>query len=505
MDLQISKIWLKDWVKEIPETLQNNIEDFLWKLKENPIEDIKENIIGLLTGNNIKLEILIRLLKINLKELVVPGIIDKNWKLINKANQDYEAAIFLINKYFRKIDVKYLDYEKLDINKNKITLWWNTEDNISIVDESEENEDFKFKNMWIWLSNINDKKYSISHIVYEVLEMLELIPEKEKQQLKRFINFIDLSIVYKYELYLKNNWEKFNLYNYSDKILFGFAKFLNPEKVFSYFEDSNKNWFEILSNNDLVKLWFLNVSKRRANDLQQSKEDFKNRKNYEILTISWVEFILDLDFNIRNWAEIAANFWKWIIKVSKNGDVIINSPVAFRNGSYVWVYKKNEKDFYEKIDNLIKISNWNDAKYYLLKKLWYSPEIYKRFMPIDLIEKEQEERKKKEKKKIQKEAKKDEREFLFESQELFPENIKIWTIIYWKVYKVNWQTQVHVFMLENEDDYYFYTTVKNLKNWQNHNKLFEKWVSNPIKKFKIINISESDSNSYKYKVKLKQI
>jgi len=56
-------------------------------------------------------------------------------------------------------------------------------------------------------------------------------------QLERFINFVDLSTVFKDDIYMSNDSDNFNLYNNSYRMLFGLAKYMNIDDLYKYFAD----------------------------------------------------------------------------------------------------------------------------------------------------------------------------------------------------------------------------------------------------------------------------
>ena len=496
---------------EIPIELNSKIINSInlrnWITLES-IEKFKSLVFELTNWSILRKKALFKILKKNLHNITVPWIINKEWNLINTTNYEYKTALFLLKKFWfykNKNDLQYIE-RWLDLEKNQLWLWITDWKSLTISDFWNENSDFSFENLWVWLISESRDTHSLAHTVYLYINELLKIDDIDLNQLERFINFVDLSTVFKDDIYMSNDSDNFNLYNNSYRMLFGLAKYMNIDDLYKYFADEWKTWFEILSNNELWKYWLLEISNKRFNSIWDSKNDFENRDEKNSLFYWDLEFILDINSNIENCLEICTSKWKWVIKVANNWDIIVNKPINSWNWSNILVYKRSDKNNYiKKIKWLLSILEWDSAKYFLLRRIGYRWNLYKSLTPDRQIWSDYENKKIEEERKIRRRARMDMKEFHFDHQNLVKEDIYLWSTLYAKIdYLIPWKQTIIDINIENSDEYLFYTTYKSVKNWAQFN--IERWEScSDYYKFKIISISDINDRWYKYKVKLKQI
>lgn len=302
-----------------------------------------------------------------------------------------------------------------------------------------------------------------------------------------------------------SKFDNFDLYNNSYKTLFWLAKYMKIENIYKYFKSPENTWFEIMSDEILKKNWLYNLSLKVFNIITQSFVDFNNRSEKKSLFTWDVEFILDIDSEILNCLEVCSSLWKWVIKVSDNWDVVVNSPVKFKNWSNIWIFKRSDKDYLDNIKKLLSVFKWDDAKYFFLRRIWYRWQLYKSLTPDVTIWEEYEKKKRVEEIKMKRKARNDIKEFHYENQALIKEDIYIWKEFYCKVPFLYFgkQTEVNVDVLDS-DEYLFYTAYRSVKNGAEYN-VDRGYEFNDVHKFKIVSIVDCNDRWFTKKVKLKQI
>lgn len=496
-------------IDKIPDWLTGFIDSKIEKRNSvvlNSVDNFQNIVNNLVLNKPSRLEALNKLIKNNLKTISVPWIISKNWKLLNTANLDYKTSLFLLKKfwfYSSENKVKY-KHRWVDIVENELKLWYSSWKPLTLIDFWEENEKFSFKNLSVWIISESNATHSLSHNIYLYASILKNIDDKEKEQLERFLNFIDLSTVNKDEIYM-SKFDNFDLYNNSYKTIFWLAKYMKIKDIYKYFKNPKNTWFEIMTDDELKQNWLYSLSVKVFNNITQSFLDFKNRNEKKSLFTWDIEFILDIDSEIYNCLEICSSLWKWVIKVTTNWDVIVNSPVKFNTGSNIWIFERKDKNYLANIEKLLSIFKWDDAKYFFLRKIWYKWQLYRSLTPDKKIWEDHKNKKDKEIVELKRLARNDIKEYYYKNQILTEEDIFIWKEFYCKVpYLFNGkQTEVNV-ELTDSDEYLFYISSRTVKNSAQYN--IERWAEfNDIHKFKIINIEDCNDRWYTKKVKLKQI
>ncbi|MDD5213118.1 MAG: hypothetical protein PHG82_01715 [Candidatus Gracilibacteria bacterium] len=507
-DKSFEKSFNSSRISKLPDGLNNLINDKIIKrdgVVLESVDNFQDIINNLILNNPKRLNALNRVLKSSLSNITVPGIINKDGNLLNTANLDYKTSLFLLKKYgFYDSDnqIKHV-YRGQDIKVNELKLGYSNGNPMSLIDFGTKYENFKLKNLGVGVVSESNTTHSLSHMIYLYSSILKDSAKEEKEQTERFLKFIDLSTVNKDELYM-SKFDNFDLYNNSYKTLFGLAKYMKVENIYKYFENSENTGFEIMTDELLKKNGLYTLSLKVFNTITQSFVDFNNRSEKKSLFTGDVEFILDIDSEILNCLEVCSSLGKGVIKVADNGDVIVNSPVKFKNGSNIGIFKRSEKDYLDNIKKLLSIFKGDDAKYFFLRRIGYRGQLYKSLTPDVTIWEEYEKKKKEEAVKMKRKARNDIKEFHYESQSLTEEDIFIGKEFYCKVpYLFSDQTLVDVNVLDS-DEYLFYTSYRSVKNGAQFN-IERDAEFNDVRRFKITSIVDCSDRGFTKKVKLKQI
>lgn len=182
-----------------------------------------------------------------------------------------------------------------------------------------------------------ERPTSSAHMVYYMLDQLEQIPSKHKEQLQRFINFVDIVDSLDYQA---SGMDYTNNY----RTLFGLYRNLKIENIYQYFEDPRNTGFEILSEEFLTKN---NVEKRyrKNNEMttetvslkkiseQQKERTKKNIDQFNEIEKKWQfgkfnneRFIIALGNEVGDGSQVAAYNESWLLKIFPSGDFYMFSP-----------------------------------------------------------------------------------------------------------------------------------------------------------------------------------
>ena len=305
---------------------------------------------------------------------------NKNWELSKVPTLDWKASLFLLRRFWFKTNDVFLLWKPYSgYRKNNYVNIGNDVDWFIISN---------FDNKWLrsFFSDatvsINDKEISSVYIVYKILEKLGAIPESEVETVKKIASFIHF--LYKWKIdFLRWEWKKF--YENSYKTLYWIAQFLPIDFVYEYISRWNTG-FEILEdeflNTTVVNKQKRSIILRYFSDLKRSQiaqwlesMEYTQEMKYHNQDLS---FILDLEANLPNWIELASALWKGLIKVNKNGTIMILNPKGFpKKMSFLWVGKtdklvflnRKDNDYYEKIEKLLWLLTNKFVKYNLLRKI----------------------------------------------------------------------------------------------------------------------------------------
>ena len=338
---------------------------------------------------------LIKIFQRLFKRYNVPGIVDKKWNILNTINIDNKATFFLLKKYwFNTYNLRYSwkkSRKEERINFTEYTEW------LYIIWKETSWLSSFFNNSTI---NLYDKEISNSYIIFSILDKLCLIPDSERKIVKNFVGFIYLASRWKLDFMKSKGGEFCNIYH---KTIYWISQFLPLDFIYNYISKWN-TWFEILSDKYLESKvvdtykwpnylkYFSEIKKNQVNISKDQVEDIINNK----LTVKYynqkIEFLVDIDWDLVNWLDIASSMWKWLIKVNKNWTIMIYNPLWFPpKMSFLWTDKRNKivfiehnhKTYFDKIEKFVSLLWWKSAKYTLLKKVWYTWDLLSNKKEID--------------------------------------------------------------------------------------------------------------------------
>ena len=449
------------------------------------IDDIREWLEEQESINWRNKEDIIKIFRRIFTSFAMPWIISKQWNVVRKATLDFQSILFLINKYFLKWEKSRIFFQK---NSNKRYMWY-TNFWLWIWEwmgiEWYEDEWLKsfFSNSTVTFNQWKSKWYSVSYMIYKLINEFWLIEEWEKDQVKRFIDFINLSTTKKYEVYWKNEW----LYEQSNTTVFWLAPLLHSEKLFNYFKD-DKSWFEKLSSKEINELELYTAHSKRTFNVEKSLstyEEYSNRNNTVRYNNQKLDFIVDMWWQIVNSLELAASKNKWLIKVHPTGDIMLFNPKWFSwkmdflhswNNKVVFI-KTTDMNYYNKMEQLVSLLTWYTAKYNLLKFIWYEWDLLDTYKPK--VSAEIRKRRKEAEKIIKAKTKKREKRKTnhinnYLNQSLIFEELKKWQIINWKILWKRKNGRMPVNIKLDNYDIDVYTTSKRLKcSWHTNDQIFK--------------------------------
>lgn len=326
------------------------------------------------------------------------------WKINQINNLDIFASIYLINKFcFENNKEKKIWLEKTPINTSPDFFNW-------IIIDLWESQDF-----FLPIINLEENWLSISFMIYTILHELNVIPNDEIEQTKRYIEFISIATYNAYD-YAQQ------LYENSHNTLLWISTYLKAEYIYDYFSknrDRTKSLTKDVLNTKIIdnrwnKTTIQKLTEKRKQTVQKSLQSYDKAQELWLLakTEYWI-FIMDYDLQIPNWPEIATYKEKNLFKVFDSGDIYIYFPTWIPTSivwklDKIWIIVRNKSFFVKTQDE-----KYRKIVLSLLKLLWLKwnieSNIMKKVNEITKIEKQkqslltnQEQEKKKISQKIEK-------------------------------------------------------------------------------------------------------
>lgn len=464
----------------------------------------------------------------------VPWLLDKNWRVRHKTNLDSKASIFLLKK--AGFNIEQIFYQK---NHSKTRNWFINLDlwnynwlNIEWF-EPEWLKSF-FSDSAINLNHRDRKISSTTHMVFMILDELGLFNNWEKEQIKRFISFIDLKDNSFNVYWINSDYNKPYMDSY--RTLFWLSDMISIDSIFDYFNDE-KNGLEVLNLDELKKIDFkdlnnkniswLILSERRRKFIWTSVQTFLDKlESNSVLKYNnqKLDFVIDLSWDIVNPLEVSSFNWKWLIKIHNNWDIMIFNPKWFSwKFSEIWFNKWHQISFikiwdpnyYLKLEKLLELLSWDKTnKINILNYVSYEWDLLKSLKPK--VSKEYLKKKKEADKILKKKKKLRENRTVrhintFKKQNFFIEDLKEKMVVNWKIFDISNKARIYVdIKLDPSIQKYWevYVTPTRLKEkTYSMNKIITNKMEknkedreNIIYSFKIINI-DTDSN----RISLRQI
>ena len=286
-----------------------------------------------------------------------------NTGLLQRADIDAAASILLLEiAWFTKDwykDITYVDNEKSWpwVNLDTWIAWWIKiewyEKSNTTVKNGEIRREKSLFGTKLLLDEHGGGPCSTTRMVYQILKDFNKIPENKKQQIERFVEFVDI---------VDDLWYQVSgiVSTYLERTIFGLYKSLPTWFVFNYFKDANKTWFEYLDDkylNDnkvsIFDLWSKQKEEKTLEEISNEKKKRMEKSNREFLKAEsewyflmlWdTRFIVDLWWKITDWPEIASISNKWIIRLFPwTWDLYIYSPSKLVDK--IWWFDINNEHF----------------------------------------------------------------------------------------------------------------------------------------------------------------
>lgn len=401
------------------------------------------------------------------KSFAVPKFKTYNWDKNGTTNLDSKSCLLLLRLSWFNTKNKF----KISNHKNipkiekqlNINLW--TFDWVEIEWEETNWLNSFYNKSSISINNTTRKISSSTRIVYEYLEKLWQFDDWKKEQIKRFVSFIDI---------VDWAWVQINSINIKwfapfidwSRTLFWLAKNIPIDVLFEQFE-KEITWFEILSDEELEKIktpkWNgLELSTDKELDIAESIWKINNLiEDWNILKYNnqKLEFVVNFWEILKDKIQLMSYFKKWIIDIKENWDIFIFNPKSFtKKFEWIWavtkskicVIKSNEKLYINKLDSLLELLSSNkQLKIQILEELWIRWKLLEKIEPK--IKKQREQRQKeindiiKNKKEEAKERKRNKKE-KFTNQKLNIDELKKWETIYWSMQTIRNNSEIPVFI-----------------------------------------------------------
>jgi len=174
-------------------------------------------------------------------------------------------------------------------------------------------------------SEATNRPTSSTHIIHTLLRSLNKIPGNEKQQMQRFVDFIDIVDSLEYQASGVD-------YENQHKTLFGLHHQLPIEEIYNYFKNPKHTGFEILSDDQLKnktiqktyrKRWKKmeevqsrkNLSKDQEKKLQESYKDLAKIDPKRWLSFNGHRFTVIFDDEVEYGPQAASYSWSGVIKI----------------------------------------------------------------------------------------------------------------------------------------------------------------------------------------------
>ncbi len=186
-------------------------------------------------------------------------------------------------------------------------------------------------------SKTTNRPTSSTHIIHTILRSLNKISGKEKQQIQRFVDFIDIVDSLEYQASSID-------YQNQHKTLFGLHHQLSIEEIYDYFKTPQNKGFEIISDEELKnktiqktfrKNWKKTKKKVSRKELSDEQEKNLKESNKELIKIEpkrWLsfnghKFTVVYDDEVKYGPQAAAYRWSGVIKIGKDRDT--NQPYLY--------------------------------------------------------------------------------------------------------------------------------------------------------------------------------
>lgn len=251
---------------------------------------------------------------------------------------DKQGGMLLLQlaNFFKDKNGKYVKYTVQEVNNGQrgekgvtYDTWW-TRNGLEVIPTKvqKENGDIEKSlfNMLVVIDEHNTYKWgntnkptSSTHIIYDILKEFEVINPKYQKQIKRFVDFIDKAD----SMYYQFGWVDRTL---AQNTLFNLHKEVKDiSKIYNYFQDETKTWFEILSDKEIAQLGI--DLKEVEKEKQKDKEELESRENkWRFWNLYNQKFILVKDKEFPRGQEITSSYNAWLLKLFKSGDLYIYSP-----------------------------------------------------------------------------------------------------------------------------------------------------------------------------------
>ncbi|MCF7834750.1 hypothetical protein K9M48_01705 [Candidatus Gracilibacteria bacterium] len=278
-------------------------------------------------------------------KFTVHGKKTANGNFLNRADLDAQASLLLLELSGFK-EGKIWDnvgfVENEDVGEG-VTLDTGNAGGMKLeVKEKKDDKGRKSKTLFnskLILDEHNGGPCSTTRIVYQILKKFGKIPHDKMEQIKRFVEFIDIADDLGYQA-------SGIVSPYLERTIFGLHKMLPASFILNYFKDSKKTGFEYLNDEFLAenKVSYIDFKsgKNIGKSLKEISKEKKSRMNLSYKQLSKLEhdgsflmyddsrFIVDIGGKLIDAQEAVQTYGYGLIRVfPKTGDLYIYSPKKF--------------------------------------------------------------------------------------------------------------------------------------------------------------------------------
>ncbi len=252
--------------------------------------------------------------------------IDKQWGML----------LLQLANFFKDKNGKYAKHTVQEVKNGQrgnkwvtYDTWW-TRNGLEVIPTKTQKENGEIEkslfNMLVVIDEHNtykgankNKPTSSTHIIYDILNEFEAFHPKYKGQIKRFVDFVDKID----SMYYQFGWVDKTI---TKRTLFSLHKEIDDiSKVYNYFQNENKTWFEVLSDEEIAWLG-IDMEKVKEKGQKEKEELIFREKKWRFWNLYNQRFILVKDKEFLWGQEITSSYNAWLFKLFKSWDLYMYSP-----------------------------------------------------------------------------------------------------------------------------------------------------------------------------------
>ncbi len=162
------------------------------------------------------------------------------------------------------------------------------------------------------------KPTSSTHIIYKLLEELSMINPRFKDQIKRFVDFVDKADSLHYQIGGIDQQAK-------NRTLFSLHWMIPIRNIYKYFENPQHTGFEVLKDNELKELGIENIEKIEDKNIQYKKQLMELDDKGRFWNFNNERFIFAKGDEFKGGQRITSYYDAWLFQIFESGDLYMYS------------------------------------------------------------------------------------------------------------------------------------------------------------------------------------